>query len=285
MNYRNYFTQHARWGKIIGAILGFMMAGPIGAFIGVFVGNFFDRGLAQHFTKPHWSFRTEKRQETRDAFIRATFAVMGHLAKANGRVSEQAIYFTQTVMNELGLNKQQQLMAKRFFNEGKQSTFQLFDVLNTLKTNAYSNNELIRLFIELQYKTAQIDGLSNQKIIILNRIFQQMGLAPLHTQSRFYQDFSSAYTNQRSQYEYHTRDQTSSYANTSNTLTNAYSVLGLQSTATKEDVKRTYRRLVSRHHPDKIIAKGGSEKDIKAANEKTQAIRKAYEQICTYHRW
>jgi DnaJ like chaperone protein len=55
--------------------------------------------------------------------------------------------------------------------------------------------------------------------------------------------------------------------------------------SSKQEVKQAYRRLLSRHHPDKLIAKGVSEEKIKWANDKTQKIVKAYELICKTKGW
>ena len=45
------------------------------------------------------------------------------------------------------------------------------------------------------------------------------------------------------------------------------------------DLKKAYRRLMSQHHPDKLVAKGLPEQLIKDATEKTQQIKAAYELI------
>ncbi len=55
--------------------------------------------------------------------------------------------------------------------------------------------------------------------------------------------------------------------------------------ASKQEVKKAYRRLLSRNHPDKLIAQGLPEAMIKVANEKTQKIMKAYELICRSKGW
>ena len=68
-------------------------------------------------------------------------------------------------------------------------------------------------------------------------------------------------------------------------LDHAYAILEVSPTSSKQDVKRAYRRLMSKNHPDKLIAKGLPESMIKIANEKTQAISKAYEQICESKGW
>jgi DnaJ like chaperone protein len=56
-------------------------------------------------------------------------------------------------------------------------------------------------------------------------------------------------------------------------------VLDVPKSAADSEVKKAYRRLMSQHHPDKLVSKGLPEEMIKLANEKTQQIRKAYERI------
>ena len=71
----------------------------------------------------------------------------------------------------------------------------------------------------------------------------------------------------------------------SSLLSQAYVLLDISPTSTKQEVKRAYRRLISRNHPDKLIAQGLPEAMIKVANNKTQQITKAYQQICTSKGW
>jgi DnaJ like chaperone protein len=62
-------------------------------------------------------------------------------------------------------------------------------------------------------------------------------------------------------------------------LDDAYAVLGVSTSATDAEVKKAYRRLMSQHHPDKLVAKGLPEEMMTIAKEKTQKIRKAYEVV------
>ena len=62
-------------------------------------------------------------------------------------------------------------------------------------------------------------------------------------------------------------------------LQDAYGVLGLTPSASKAEVKKAYRRLMSQNHPDKLAAKGLPEEMMRLAKEKTQKISKAYETI------
>jgi len=49
--------------------------------------------------------------------------------------------------------------------------------------------------------------------------------------------------------------------------------------ADDDAVKRAYRKLMNRNHPDKLVAKGMPEEMVRVATEKTQKIKLAYERI------
>lgn len=278
MHLRHFFIQKTWWGKLLGAFLGFLIAGPAGAFFGIIIGNFFDRGLNEHFTNPYWYFHAEKNAAAKTLFLESLFSVMGHVAKADGRVSEREIEMAKTLMHDMGLNQKQKKTAQQFFNEGKNLHFKLKQVLTFLQNGLAHNPELLKLFVDIQYRTAQLDGLSEQKIQMMNIILNYLRFAPMHEQSRFQDDFFRDTTQQHNK----THEQPRPH---NNTLAGAYTVLQIDPSSTKAEVKRAYRRLISRNHPDKLIAQGLSKEKIKIANEKTQIIRKAYEQICETKGW
>jgi DnaJ like chaperone protein len=62
-------------------------------------------------------------------------------------------------------------------------------------------------------------------------------------------------------------------------LAAAYALLAIDSTASMDEVKRAYRRQMSQHHPDKLVAKGLPEEMIDIATRKTQDIKSAYDLI------
>ncbi|AWN73291.1 co-chaperone DjlA [Legionella anisa] len=301
MSFREFFIVSTWWGKIIGAFFGYLIDGPIGAIFGLLVGNFFDRGLYSYFSNPHWVYYTEKRKAIQKVFFEATFSIMGHLAKADGRVSEQELNMARLFMDEMRLSNEQKTLAKHFFNEGKQPHFNLDTALENLKKICEENRDLLRLFIDIQYRAAQADGLDSKKIKVLDKIFSKLGFAPLHKQYRFYEDFGDAnyssepqndakQQSEESQQSYSSSHSYSSYSRynyqpTKTNLDYAYALLEVPSDASKQEVKKAYRRLLSRNHPDKLISQGLPQEMIKMANEKTQKIVKAYELICTSKGW
>lgn len=282
MNLRDFFTTNTWWGKFLGGFFGFLTGGPLGAFFGVLIGNFFDRGLSDHYSSPHLLYHAEKRKAVQKAFFEATFSVMGHIAKADGRVSEQDIKMAQHIMSQMRLTREQKALAKQLFNEGKEISFKLNIALSQLAEACRDNRDLLKLFIDMQYRAAQVDGLNTKKINTLNAIFVKLGFSPLHQQHRFYEGFNPGSHHDKSQYH---ANHNSHYQSQDHTLDKAYALLEITPQATKQEAKRAYRRLMSQNHPDKLMANGLPEEMIKIANDKTQKILKAYDLIRQSKGW
>ena len=108
-------------------------------------------------------------------------------------------------------------------------------------------------------------GLSRQEWFYAN-VFRRMGIATFSIDS-----FTPRGVEKTSM------DQTR--VSSASMLQDAYAVLNISAEASDDEVKKAYRRLLSQHHPDKLVAKGLPEEMIKLATERTHQIRSAYEQI------
>ncbi|MBA2657049.1 MAG: co-chaperone DjlA [Tatlockia sp.] len=292
MNFQEFFSNNRWWGKLIGAFLGYLFAGPAGAFVGILIGNFIDRSLFEHFSQPYWRYHVENQEQIQQIFFEATFSVMGHIAKADGRVSPQEIAMAKTLMADMGLTPEQKIAAQNFFNQGKSTNFNLEKIIRELRENCSANPELLKLFMDIQYRSAQTDGFSEKKLQALDLIFRRLGFAPIRDQYRFYEDFgrhSSSQQQSSNSSRQRSGNYNGGYQNTQqsaqSTLQSAYALLELDRNANKQETKKAYRRLISRNHPDKLIAQGLPEAMIKIANEKTQKITKAYDVICEAKGW
>ncbi len=258
------------WGKIIGGALGFMVGGPIGLFFGVWIGNSFDQGLKQNFSN---MFGNADPAETQRIFFATTFSVMGHIAKADGTVSKQEIAAAEQVMLQLGLDEIKRKEAIDAFNRGKSDDFDLTANLESLIKNCIRKPSLIQMFLEIQIIAATADGQVSQaerEILYLiggsfriSRVQIDRLVEMVIAQRSFHQGgYSGSARNQSGP-----------------TIEQAYKVLGLSVDASKTEIKRAYRKLMSQHHPDKLVAKGMPEEMIKVATEKSQEIQAAYEMI------
>ena len=116
------------WGKVVGGTFGFMLGGPLGALIGVSLGNYFDGGLNAQSSRLGLG-ATERVQS---AFFTTTFALMGYVAKSDGKVTRDEIEVAERVMSQMRLTKQQREVAVKLFNEGKRKDFPLDEILTHL---------------------------------------------------------------------------------------------------------------------------------------------------------
>ena len=261
------------WGKLIGGAFGFMLGGPLGALIGAAVGHKFDAGLkrvADSSTEGIW-FSEQERTQT--AFFTATFSIMGYLAKADGRVTREELQVAASIMEQMNLSAELKRAAQHLFNEGKASTFPFDGVLKQFRHECHRSRNLIRMFIEIQLHAAYADGsIHAEERKILLSICELLGIGRnefdqleslVRGESRFWRESG----------------QRTGAGKTVMSLDDAYAMLNVSPNESDDDVKRAYRRLMSRHHPDKLVAKGLPEEMMKIANQKTQDIKKAYERV------
>ncbi len=136
-------------GKIIGAALGMAFGGPVGAALGLLVGHQFDTGDARA-AEPG----PDSAARVHALYFPAVFRVMGHVAKADGRVSEQEITAARGVMAALRLNPEQVRLAIGYFGEGKQPDFSLDAELAELRPLLRAYPQLAQFFIEIQLQAS-----------------------------------------------------------------------------------------------------------------------------------
>ncbi|MFT4564105.1 MAG: DnaJ like chaperone protein [Gammaproteobacteria bacterium] len=258
------------WGKLIGGTFGFMLGGPLGAMLGAAVGHNFDRGV--QITAEASPFGAGPNQERiQSAFFAATFSVMGHVAKADGRVSEDEIAIARSVMAQMSLNPAQTKIAMDLFNQGKESSFDLDAVMKQFKAECHRRTTLLQMFLEILLHAAYADGVFHpDEAAMIQKISRELGFSDAH-----YQQLEAMVRAQR----FFTGDAGQDRPPPAELLSNAYAVLGVQPTDDDAMVKKAYRRLMSQHHPDKLIAKGLPEEMLKLATEKTQEIRAAYDLV------
>jgi len=257
------------YGKIIAGLLGLLVGGPIGLAVGIFVGHSFDKGLIKtlQFGSP------ENIKRIKASFFDTTFLLLGAIAKADGRVSQQEIDHTEIIFSQMGLGTAQREQAKILFRKGADPEFNLETTVSafieTCGPQKQLQQTLLLFLISLALADQSVDATEHA---VLQRISKLMG-------------FSEAQLEQllqlvQAQGQFHSSG--GSTQTTSAGLTGAYAALGVSSSVNDKDLKRAYRKLMSLNHPDKLIAKGVPEDMIKVATEKSQDIQGAYEMIRKY---
>jgi DnaJ like chaperone protein len=260
-----------KWfGKLTGGLIG-LAFGPIGLAVGVLLGHQFDQ--AQEDDGEAGGAPADVAQIS-ERFFRATFHVMGYVAKADGRVSEQEIAAARAVMTDLRLDASQVRHAIALFTAGKHKDFDLDTELASLRSACRGRPDILRIFLEIQVRAAlagnNLDGPVRpimQRIAAAIRV-SGLGLAQIEAVLRI----------QRGGWQ---RPPAPEAVVRARGLTEAYSVLEITAAASDAEVVKAYRRQLHRHHPDKLKANGLPESMMAHAKQRTQQIIEAYELIRT----
>ncbi len=251
------------WGKVFGAVIGFMFGRFFGALIGLWIGHIYDnRGGGVQIIR-----NAGKKQSQ---FFNSTFAVMGHVAKASGRVTETDIRIASMLMDQMRLQGSVRTDAQNSFRQGKQADFDLTACLRQFKAAADSRQEILQMFLEIQIQTALADAeLHPREKQILAAIARQLGFSASQLEVLL----------KRWQAEFRFQQSSMRGGNQKANIEDAYQVLGLDKSATDQQIKRAYRKLMNEHHPDKLVAKGLPEEMMALAKTKAQDIQAAYDSL------
>ena len=248
---------HTLWGAVIGAIIGHMLdqSGVLGAVTG-------------GFQSPHG--RAAGSISISEEFFRTTFELMGHVAKSDGRVTEAEIGAARGLMHELDLGPQDTGIAIACFRAGKSTAYDAELSVERLREACGQRYDLKRAFVEVQLRAALAgNGISPPARAILARVAERLGMSGLE----FAYMEASVRARQRA------RGAGGRPATGAGSLAECYAELEVDAGITDQEVTKAYRRQMSRHHPDKLVANGLPESMAQMAKEKTQRIQEAYEGI------
>jgi DnaJ like chaperone protein len=206
-------------------------------------------------------------------FLRATFAVMGAVSKADGVVTRDEIQAAQRIFDMLRLSSQQREQARAAFNRGKAPDFDLDAEVDRLRgAVGFGRGPLLRLFLQLQCMAVAADGRVHEaEHAMLVRIARHLGLTE--------RDVAALEALLRAGAVGGAGAAGPGSAPPQSRLEDAYTALGLTAGASDADIKRAYRRLVSENHPDKLAAKGLPESMRQVAEERTREINVAYDLV------
>ena len=249
------------WGKIIGAVLGMLRGGLTGAIIGGIIGHFFDRFLLG---------LTDK-SRTRTVFFRALFSSLGHINKADGRVTETEIASAEELMRRLQLNEDERREAIGYFRQGRQADFKLEGALHEFAMHSVLRHDLRQMFMEILLDGAAADGrISSAEQAVLLRVCRA-----LHIPADLFAAMLSAHSAAGGHGQY----SGASPGRQGLSLPQAYASLGISESATDTEVKRAYRKLVGQYHPDKLVSRGLPEEMMAKARARVREINTAYDQV------
>ena len=232
--------------------MGFAVGGPIGALIGVFIASLFDSSHTIEAGEHRQGIPHPGRSHTTQGDIRVSIIVLlACVIKADGRILKSEI------------NSIKPFLLRNFGEEGAKQALQLLKQLLEQDINPVAVSQQIRQhvnysvrleLVHMLLEVAKADGeVADSECQVIETIAVNMGITDTDYQSLL------------SLYRKHTD-------------TNwAYTALEIEPSATDDEVKKAYRRMAMKYHPDKVANAGEAVRQ--QATEKFRAINEAYEHI------
>lgn len=236
----------AKFGKWIGAGLGFAMYGPLGALFGVFIGSMFDNIKVVDLNNTSGD---AAQSSGRGDFMFSLTVLATAIMNADGKITRTELDYIKSFLKK-NFGEEATMEALSMMKELKDKDIPLADVCNQIRNNmAIASRTQMLYFL---FGLAKSDGtVCEKEISLLENIAAQLGIDRTtfnSIKSMYYDDLDSA-----------------------------YQTLGVDKNADDAGIKKAYRKMALENHPDKV---GHLGEDIrKAAEEKFTLINVAYEKI------
>jgi DnaJ like chaperone protein len=241
--------------KWLGAGLGFTLGGPIGAAIGFTIGSFVDGFSSDEITAEQREYQSkikqnQQHQNTQSGDFEISLLVLASIViKSDGKIDQRELNFVRSQFYAM-YGEQRANNAFKLFKGVIKKEISARQVCFQIREHMPHASRL--QLIHFLFGIAKADEFISEKEI--DEIRKIAGYL---------------YINQR--------DFESIKAMFYDTSENSYKILEIEKTASDEEVKKAYRTLAKKHHPDKLQDLG--EEHLKGANEKFQSIQTAYEKI------
>lgn len=241
-------------GTLIGAGAGFFIASIPGAMLGALLGQALDRRMQLH-SWAHLRERLGGRTALRNDEL--LFVLLGRLAKSGGRVVDKHIQQARQEMRLLDMNAAAQQRAISAFNRGKNANESLRGYLRGLSAKPQAAEGVLRACWRMILADGRVDPKERELIL---RWGHWLGWTAQQVQA-----LGADYGPPKRP-----------LATRGGTYQESLRLLGVTTNSDPAQIKRAYRRLLSRHHPDKVAGTGASLSQIREATEKTRELHHAY---------
>lgn len=237
---------------LLGAAAGLAFASIPGALLGGLLGQVLDRRLRLH----SWANLRERlgvRAAPDDDGL--LFIMLGRMAKSDGRVLPSHIQQARSEMQRLGLDEAAQRRAIEAFSRGKIGR-------DNLRAPLQRQGEHADALLRACWRMAWVDGRvapAEHELILLWGKWLGWDSARL-------EKLGEEYAPRRPQQP----------VSAGGSYQDALRLLGVAADSEPEQIKRAYRRLLSRHHPDKLAGSGASAERLREATETTRQLHQAY---------
>jgi DnaJ like chaperone protein len=244
---------------LLGAVAGLAVASIPGALLGGLLGQALDRRLGLS----SWTdLRERLGRQAQPGADELLFMLLGRLAKCEGRVLPAHIQQARAEMQRLGLDADGQRLAIAAFNRGKTGSDRLRGLLRAQRGQAET---LLRAGWRMAWVDGQISRNERELLLLWGKWLD----VPQARQEEW-------------QAAYGPRPKTP-VSTASGNYQQALRLLGVAEGSDPAQIKRAYRRLLSRHHPDKLAGSGASAERVREATERTRELHQAYDLLRQRH--
>lgn len=236
----------AKFGKWIGGGLGWAVGGPIGALLGFAIGTVVDKTLQpEEQTYQRGAGYSSKPGDFGASLLVLVAAVM----KADGRILKVELnYVRKFFRKQFGTERTKQHML--LLRDLLKQDIPLDDVC--LQIKAYTMYPARLQLLHLLFGVAASDdNLHSQELKVISRIASLLGI-----QTKDYESIKAMFLVEKD---------------------GDYKILEIERNASDDEVKKAYRKMAVKYHPDKVSHMGEEYKN--AAKEKFQKVQEAYENI------
>ena len=259
-------------GRWIGAIIGAVVGNIPGALLGYFVGYLFERRQQLQ----GFDFQRGNSEQAQETFFVTTFTLLGHVAKADGRVSEAEIRQAEQLMDKLQLTADHRRRAIDIFKQGSNGDFDLAALIQKFNQECGRHQNLRQMLLVYLVNLALADdSLDSSEENALREIATLLGI-PAFAFDQMIRMIRAQNQFGGSQYQ---RGHYGGQASSSNEIDLAYQALGVEESISDKDLKKAYRKLMSQYHPDKLMGQGLPEDMIQEATERSKEIQVAYDLV------
>jgi DnaJ like chaperone protein len=240
------------WGKIIGGVAGFALGGPLGALLGAIAGHAADRRIEQAEPAAEEASLDDRSATRQIAFTIAVVVLGAKMAKADGVVSRAEVAAFKEVFQ---VPAPEFKNVARLFDQAKQDPAGFEPYAKQVARMFRKDHPVLEELLDGLFHIAKADGgVHEAEITFLRGVAGIFGFDD-HEFARI----------RESQLGPDKAD--------------PYTILGTRRTASNEEIKAAWRKLVRDTHPDKLVAQGLPPEFVTLANEKLATINAAYDRI------